>query len=491
MNIGMFFFLWFLWFSTPLDAKSDCHYNSNCQNSHARSFMNTRCASSRQAIHQHLWHNIYYTGKGNSLSSSNMTIIYQKSLPQDQTSRYFLINGKKEILISGDSNTQDTFRRDMRAEWIGLPSDFKGTLSFRPEQQQIGCWVEYNQQLRRFLDVPLLENSWINIRLPFIIVDNKLNPRYNTEQNAGSITLQQAFNNPSWCYSKIIKETSGMGLAEIRVSLGKTFIDEDYFQLGYETILVLPTASKQNARYLFDAVVGMNGHAAFGNKLTFQVLLNRDPVHAAWTFFANLEALFMISNHQKRTLDLRGSPEPALELRQKQWSRFLMYTRQDGSIFHGVNVLTREVKVKPYTFVDFSAGWRLKIKKFEIELGYNLWGHGEEKLRFSDAIYIDNGSHPMPFGILGSAPGITASNSTIDTKAADDTSFTAVNDSDFDRHSAAAAAALNHTIHCSVGAIHQGGKTDGFFGIGGFFEIPQKNSALRCFGIWGKIGASF
>lgn len=169
----------------------------------------------------------------------------------------------------------------------------------------------------------------------------------------------------------------------------------------------------------------------------------------------------------------------------------MLYTQQDGTIIPGVNKLTREVVVNPYTLVDLCAGWRLRTKKFEFELGYNLWGHGKEKLNFTEDLYPDNSEHPVPFGILGSAPGITASNSDIDDLAPDDATFVEVNDSDFDHKSASAATALNHGIHFSMGAIHQGEKVDGFFGWGAFIDIPEKNSSPLYYGFWGKIGASF
>lgn len=253
----------------------------------SRSFMTTRPASGHQSIHQNMWHNVHYTGKGDQLANGNLTLIYQKSLPQNQTARYFLLNGKKNILISGDDNTQDEYTRDVRAEWLGLPSDFRGTMSLTPKQLQFGCWLEFNQQLKRYINYKFFENSWVSVRLPILFVENSLNPTYNTEKNSGSLSLAQALDNPSWCFGKIsCKKKSKVALAEIRVSLGKTFIDEDYFQLGYETTMVISTAPTQNPEYLFNPVVGINGHAAFGNKLTFQVLLNRDPIHAAWTFFS-------------------------------------------------------------------------------------------------------------------------------------------------------------------------------------------------------------
>lgn len=487
MNI---FFVYILIFSISLSTflKSE----DECEQVVSRSFMTTRPASYHQAIHQLLWHNVNYTGKGDMMANSNLTLIYQKSLPQNQTARYFLLNGKKDILISGDNNTQDTYSRDVRAEWLGLPADFRGRMSLTPKQQQLGFWFEYNQQLKRFISYKFFENSWVSVRLPVIFVDNSLNPSYETEKNSSTLSLARALDNPSWCFGKIsCKERSKVALAEIRISLGKTFIDEDYFQLGYETTMVIPTAQKQNPEYLFSPVVGINGHAAFGNKLTFQVLLNRNPEHAAWTFFFNLEALLLIANRQKRTFDLRGEPNPDIQLRHKQWSRFLMFTQQDGTIAPGVNVLTRDVVVNPYTLVDLCAGWRMRTKKFEFELGYNLWGHGKEKLSLTKKLYPDNSKHPMPFGILGTTAGTTASNSTIDSLAPNDATFVEINDSDLDHDSAAAAISLNHGIHFSMGAIHEGEKVDGFLGWGTFIDIPEKNSCPLYYGFWGKIGASF
>jgi hypothetical protein len=420
-----------------------------------------------------------------------MTPFYQKSLYQDQATRYFLINGKTELLVAGDAITSDQFTRDVRAEWLGLPSDFEGTVSVYPRQQQIGCWLEYNQHIKRFFDMDLFSNMWVSIRLPLTIVDNRLNPRYRTLQ-AGTPTtpitsLEQAFNNPAWHFSKFKPETQSINLSELRISVGRTFIDSDYFQLSYETTILIPMGSHQNPKFLFDAFVGLNNHAGFGNKATLQILLNRNPIHAAWTFFVNLEGILLIPNRQHRTFDLRNDIEPVLK--QKEWSRFMLFTQQGGAIVPGVNALTRKVTVKPYNIIELSTGWRLNIRSYEFEVGYNLWTHGEERLDFEGGIYED--SSVLPFGILGSAPGITASNSTISTLAPNDASFVAITNGDFERRSAAAATALNHQGHVAFGVVHKTAKVDSFIGAGFFIEVPQVDGALKVWGLWSKIGAAF
>lgn len=472
---------------------SFCVVHADDDELYARSFMLPRSASNHLSIHQHLWHSIVYSAKKMVKGCINITPIYQKSLYQDQATGYFLIDGKRQLLVSGDANTSDQYDRDIRAEWLGLPASFRGTISVFPHQVQLGGWVEYTQHLKRFIDWDFFDNMWIGFRAPVLFVKNRLNPCF-LEAPTGkhatpSAVLEHAFNNPAWQFSHFAQETKTTGVSEIRVYVGRTFIDEDHFQLSYETTVLIPAGSHQRARYLFSAFAGLNNHAGFGNKVTLQVLLNKDPERAAWTFFVNLEGILLIQNKQYRTFDLRRGSALAVDLEQKQWSRFLMFTQEDGTILQGVNVLTRKVTVKPYNIVDLSSGWRLRIRSFEWEVGYNLWTHGEELIGIDDP--IDEETCFRPFGILGSAPGKTASRSTIKTLAPDDTEFTPITNGDLEKKSGAAATALNHKVHMAFGLIHEKEYYSLVGGLGAFIDITQSSGALRTWGCWGKLAAAF
>ncbi len=81
----------------------------------------------------------------------------------------------------------------------------------------------------------------------------------------------------------------------------------------------------------------------------------------------------------------------------------------------GVNVLTRNVRVYPFSYVDFACGFRLTSEWFESEIGYGIWGHGDEKIELT---CVSTCLTTMSMEYAGSAPegyskAVTASRSTI------------------------------------------------------------------------------
>ena len=450
-----------------------------------RSFMFTRPAYYHLSMREHLWHDIAFNKKGDMLGGFQLTTFFQRSLNLDKIARYFLINGKNVLLVSGDGNAGDLDIRDVRAEWLKLPNNFRGKLSMRPRQQQFGFSLEYNQELKKWLDVRFLRDWYLSIVVPVVAVDNDLRLTQRDVINKGTnpADIIEAFKQPEWQFSRIEGERSRLGVAEIKVLLGSSYMSENHFQVGYYSALTIPTGKKQNPKFLFDPVVGNNRHVGLTGAVNFQILLNRDPSTLAFCFFINLESTLLIRNNQFRTFDLKGKP----------WSRFLLFNKKGeppNQNIPGVNLLTREVTINPYNMVDFSMGWRIKNEHMEFEFGYNIWGHGDERVRLRNPI-------EETFGIAGTAANRTASKSTINNLAADDTDnqnnplFVAITESDLDANSTQSGSALNHKVHMSGGAKHIGKKMDSFIGAGWFIDLPQKNSPLKLWGIWVKLGATF
>jgi hypothetical protein len=125
------------------------------------------------------------------------------------------------------------------------------------------------------------------------------------------------------------------------------------------------------------------------------------------------------------------------------------------------------------------------MSQMTFDLGYNLWAHGSENLRLREL------SRNEIFGIAGSAPGITASESTIDHQAPDDPTFVSIFNSDLYLKSGASRSSLGQGIHGSFGVTHTGSNCDLLLGLGFWVEFPQKNTSLKNMGFWVKSGASF
>ena len=183
----------------------------------------------------------------------------------------------------------------------------------------------------------------------------------------------------------------------------------------------------------------------------------------------------------------------------------MLFTRRNsapGVITPGVNVLTLYSTVRPHGIADFSMGWRINAGMFEIEIGYDIWGYGGERIELrselnSEFNYRCEGLNE--FGIAGTGTitvqgqesQATAGASTLSSLAADDAAFVGLTENDIDLCSAQAGSILNHKAHVALGIEHMGDKMNGFGGLGAFVEYAQKNASLATWGMWFKIGATF
>ncbi len=60
------------------------------------------------------------------------------------------------MLVSGDDNSNDQYIRDIRAEWLQLPANFKGTMSIVPYQRQEGVILEYHHDVEHLFGIHFL-----------------------------------------------------------------------------------------------------------------------------------------------------------------------------------------------------------------------------------------------------------------------------------------------------------------------------------------------
>jgi hypothetical protein len=457
-----------------------------------RSFMLTRPVSYRLAANQQLWHSIAYNNSGSVGGATQVIGFYEKSMDNCENNRYFLFRNFNQLLVAGDATGEDKVR-NVRAEWLNLPSNFHAFMTAHPKQMQAGFALEYLQHLDRLFDASFFENSWLTFYLPVLIVRNNLQlcqyDARGTQNSPGKpATIQQAFNQKSWHFARINGERTHVRLAEIRMTLGKTYLNEDFFQILYYSTLVIPTGNKQNPRYTFDSVAGNNAHPAMGGGVNFQVTLNRDISKIAWCFFANLEALYLFRNEQCRTFDLKGKP----------WSRYMLYNLKDGppnQNIPGVNLLTYRALVRPYGWFDFCMGYRFKLPWLEGEIGFSVWGHEHERLKLLRHQF-DN---EREFGIAGVGAleghpdcAASASESTIKTLAPNDPEFVSIKKSDINLYSAGSHTALNLQAHAGFGyTVSCNDNYDGFIGGGFYFDIPKNMGSLQYWGIWGKLGTTF
>lgn len=474
-----------------------------------QSFIFTRPVYQRLPMEQSLWHDLI-NDPDKKAGGAFQIIGFGESSQQDRgrTARYFLINFKNALLVAGDSAPSNTVAiRDVRAEWLNLPSAFQGLMSLNPHQEQVGAFLQYKQGLGNIFGVESLDGYWVGVEFPFLKVQNNINLTQSNIQNPdpnvdGSPNdIIQAFNQSAFLYGKMSPNPrKNWGLGECIFRFGKTYMSENNFQIAYYSLFRFPGSSKQNPEYVFDPVLGHNEHYGFGGGVNFQLLLNEDITCFAWCFYFDAETTFFLHNYQKRSFDIRTKffPQPGLDRPflyvRRQWSRYMQYTMRNSinpDPIPGINLLTRSVRVRPYNMGEVSTGWRIMFGNYTAELGYNLWAHGDEKIRLNDFMLPDT------YGIAGSSPGNTASRSTIWEQAPDDSTFNAdqpfvpFDDLDIDLKSGASRSAVTHSIIASLGMVQEGECVDMICGAGIFGEFTAYNAAMTYIGGWIKIGASF
>jgi hypothetical protein len=488
-----------LWSYYPDDCWQQCCEGHDCRDRESRTFMFTRSLNDHLSINQSFRQNFMYKKSGCQNSAAEMSVAFQKSNTDPRFGRYFLFNCKDELLAAGDAITDLKGERDIRAEWLGLSSNFSGRFSINPRQHQFGILMAFNRNLRSFCDHPMLDHGWLQIETPIVLVENHMDVQQFDLRNPSKNypgDLISALDQPNWEFAKFSNcLRSKITLAEINIKLGATYLAEDDFLIAYYSLISLPTGHASNSEYLFDAFAGNNGHVGYGGGVVFQVVLNENTQDYVSSIFFDLQSTFLIRHYQMRTFDLLKRP----------WSRYLLLTPRRGplgSTVPGVNVLTRQVRVHPFAMADFTGGFRFKKSCCELEIGFDIWGHASENIDFMCPFPEDFGIAANTTGIdpttlLPGVYNVTASESTIQFQANPDTDengnyiFIPIVQSMLDQKSASSQAALNYKFHMSLCYIKHGLSVDGVAGIGCFFDFPYHNSALQLIGGWIKLGAAF
>lgn len=439
--------------------------------------MFTRPLSRKLAIINSIWDEVITNKKGDNCFAAQLIPIYQRSHDDCCISSYFLVNNKPVISVVGDnaSTADDPYLvvdRDVRAEWLGLSDTFVGDFTVNPKQRQAGAIFEINQDLYPLIPIDFFRTWWLDVAIPLFKVKNQLSTKNSSPE------VVEALQSPRIRFAKFANgENCKIGVGEISVNLGGTFVCRDGFLLTYYGGFGIPGERAPRPDFIFPASLGNQDHWTIIAGATIKAPLLEWEDGMTMRLFIDLENRYFLSTHQMRSFDLRY----------KQWSRYLP-VREQGVLqtIPLVNILTLCVKVKPHSYAEFSTGLEFSNECWHLQIGYDLWTHASEQIKYNP--YCDKTPpYFTRFGIAGSTADTSASNSTIALQAEDDPEFVTIKISDIDLRSGA-----------SRGTVVQGGHValytylaNSFVGIGGFFESPNNNAALQNWGVWGKIGTEF
>lgn len=476
---------------------------SLCSNDVSRSYFSVRsytqhpCFSVQNAVVEQATD----TGRALKMKGLHVYGLYSKSVRSDELARYFMFDGKKELVVKEDEPTDATeFGQDILALNFNVDatsSGFQSTITMSPEQTIYGGGINFRMYFH--------ENFWMGVEAPIVHVKNDLKLIEKNITSAGGAntttgldgdkvvgTMKAAFKQDGLKYGKIDGPQEKTRLADLTVKIGydsPEFNRKDLYMTSYLGV-VLPTGNKAKGVYMFEPICGNGGHAAlmFGNH--GEIYLKEFKGSKVWLSWG-MESQYLFENTQKRSFDLKQNGP---------WSRYLsMYEttakREAGGLSNatrGINLLTLDTKVTPGYNGSINTGINLIHEKWHFGLNYSTHMRKAEHVELKNAwgsteATIDNYSSDANttnrFRRIGT--------SFIDLEQTTSATAIAIKEADIDLISGAHPANVSHMLALNVGKYHSCQTRPYEIEGGASYEFSRQNTSINRWGIWARLHVSF
>lgn len=250
---------------------------------------------------------------------------------------------KNTLTISG-SRTQERIRkRDWLADYFGLPTDYKSTVTFRPrvnntlvEAQAFVGFDSWIPGLYAQVHAPLVYTNW-NLNLDETIKTRGTNdhdPGYFNDIGIPRGQLVKSFTQfikgnsvPQGAnfifqplqFAKMHTRSHKMvHIAEMRTAIGYNVWHTKKYRVGFNARFAIPTGNRPKGNFLFESIVGNGHHWEVGAGLSthFCAWHNKETDEHV-DLYLDINAMHIFSTRQKRTFDLKEKPNSRYMLAEK------------------------------------------------------------------------------------------------------------------------------------------------------------------------------
>ncbi len=378
---------------------------------------------------------------------------------------------------------------------------FQSELTFEPKQTFFGATLSYRQHLSRYMD----RGFWFEIVVPIEHVKNDIGlkekiidaggPNKNDPAvPAGSVgNMTEAFAQSTWKYGKIAGPQSTTGIADAYLKVGLIFVKEIERHLFSYIGLIGPTGNKPTSQFLFEPVVGNNGHFGlfFGTSGGFRIW---SECETSIYFAIDTSGTGFAPNTQTRSFDLKD----------KSFSRYMWVylDRNSTTTSPGINSFTQLLDVHPGSMRDLNTAYIFKHCGFEWEVGYHFHSRSPEDVKLSRTwqpnvaiASIIASDDTFNFG------GTSRNGATINnylgvkndlTNTIDGTdTYKTIQESDLNLESAAHPSVVAHTLYTTFSYNWAERRHPIFLGGGGSFDFAPDNAAMLRWMAWFRLGIMF
>jgi len=403
--------------------------------------------------------------------------LFGASTNSEDIARYFMINGKSSLLVAGDGAVNVSLR-DLSPDHFNIQTvedTFRSRIQVEAKHEFSGAGLAWRKRLS--------DNWWMEVSTPYVRVENFMGfDEIILNKGGGSIagtgldnapfvdSMTEAFRQSNWEFGKIDDRFSLVedGFADVEVRFGYKTLAADNIKIEGYVGFVFPTGNNPGARYVFEPIVGNNGHYGFLYGSFTGIKLWEHSAHSI-DLGIHLNTRYLFSNHQIRSFDLKN----------KEFSRYIASYRtqqeankakDDLDVFggtSGINIYTQEVQVEPGFAISVMSSFLYRYKCLNIEAGYNFYARQAEHLTIDwqevPAVKDDGG--------LGNTNRARTMTDNFTGSSVPPEDYTPLQGKDLDLNSASTTSQLSYTFYGVFGWQVREGCTPTILGIGASYEV--------------------
>jgi hypothetical protein len=473
-----------------LSATDFSKYSLKTYQSHRPIAVNT-------AMEYTLWHEHAYKPQKNTVHTHlQMVPFYQHTQRAADLGKYFnAVQGRNNFMVVKPAPlVADAPKPDIEAGYFiheGTTTDkttLKGNVAFDPYQEVYGVRLDLFQEINH-----PFANLFFKATAPIVSVSHdmgmkitdaapaKVTTTGTTQKEfslaqffAGEVEVADATSSNLQSpleYAKINDRRSAFGVADLDVSLGYKYLNDEKKHVFFSLDLTIPTGNKTRGYYLNEPIYGNGRHVGIGGSLDIGCQIwkvKNIQLSLLWT----TRYKYLFENTEVRTLSIKGLPLGHYYL--------AGYTDQkDKALFPLANVLTQGIKVKPGNLFDSTIDFAFHGSNVTIDMGYNMFWKDHEN------VYIKH--------TYGNDLEIAkADYNTYNTKLDSTQTYKHAYASDLDVTAATTPTLFTHKLFAGLGyswTMYK--KCLGSVGIGGSYEFATSNADLENYAFWAKFDVSF
>lgn len=371
------------------------------------------------------------------------------------------------------------------SQWLSIPLElgdpFYSRLLFAPKRKALGAYVYLYLNFDE-----IIKGTWCSVSSALMHAEHNMHLSEHDLSSTHNQGALEAFQNPLWDVG-IVSATNleQSGSDDVQVKCGKNWLWDDENHGGIYAVTTIPTGEEGNERFLFSPIVGSR-HASLGVGATFDV--------GRWIAdeqFLNLmidgSYRYFFSASEKRSFDLSKNGN---------WSRYMQLVTFEHPTepFPAINVLTRDVTVRPNSRLQLWSAVHYEYYNWNVELGYNYWWRHHETigdLKFEESVGIwDSAASPKETAISSSNALISNGVKGL-RKAPSDVSFAYLQAADLNLSSAEHPSASTHTVYAAFSYDGEMDENPCTIGCGGSYEFAYDTAAFNQWSAWFKLGFGF